>query len=292
MTPSPAERTPLHRVAQAEHLYPGDLREQIETYLERWPIPRDVPRELFGGVLPHAGWMYSGHTAARTLHTLIIRALPRTIFFCATAPHEALDRIAVYARGVWETPAGPVEVDEEAAQRFLGALPDHTAEAPEAHDRDHAIEVQIPMLRLLAPGCRIVPVSLPVACDAVAVGEALGQQLANQPSVLVVACSDLTRYGADYGFTPAGLGESAAQWMRENDASMVQHVVNLEAEEIPEEATNRRNAGSASALQMATAAARTRGAEQGHVVEYTTSYEEVREEPFTSGVGYLGAVFG
>ncbi|MEM7164351.1 MAG: AmmeMemoRadiSam system protein B [Planctomycetota bacterium] len=288
------------RPAQTGHFYPGDLAPQVEEFVTGWSIPADVPRVLLGGVVPHAGWAYSGRVAARTLHTLIVRMRPETIVFLASVHVPGVRQASVYPRGAWETPVGAVEIDDELATRLLAAAGDHLIAAPDAHDGDHAIEVQLPLLRLLAPGCRIVPIAAPVHCDGAQLGAEIGGCLRESPRVLVVASTDLTHYGSRYRYAPAGKGSAARQWLRKNDTRMVQKVVDLDAAGVAAEAQEQRNSCGPAGLAAAIAAARARGANQGYVVEYTDSHQElsaqrggdVDDDEFEMAVGYLGAVLG
>lgn len=282
----------MYRPARAQAFYPGDLDEQVAGWLDGWSIPTSIPQQLSGGIMPHAGWAYSGRLATRTLHTLVVRALPRTVVFLASVHVPDVTKASVYPEGSWETPVGTVEVDAELANRLLEALPEDLVAAPEAHENDHAIEVQLPILRLLAPGCKCVPIATPVASAGVRIGKTLGQLLAQDPDIQVVSSSDLTHYGTHYGFTPAGVGASAQAWMRDNDQRMIELVLEGQADAIAAEAAAQQNACGPAGLAAALACARERGAGKGHLIEYTTSHAEHGQPPFTMAVGYLAAVFG
>ena len=138
--PSPPGNAPdagaaaVKRRAQAVTFYPGDLSHHIELFLHGWRIPESVPQQLFGGVVPHAGWKYSGRTAARTLHTLVVRSRPQTFIFLGTVHVDGVERPSVYPAGTWETPAGDVEIDETLATLLLAELGDVLIPAPAAHD--------------------------------------------------------------------------------------------------------------------------------------------------------------
>lgn len=294
----PLQDNSPRRSAQTTHFYPGNLSDQVEEFVSGWSIPDDVPRQLFGGVLPHAGWAYSGRVAARTLHTLIVRMRPETIVFLASVHVPGVRHASVYPGGIWETPVGTVEVDGELATRLVAAAGEQLVVSTEAHEGDHAIEVQLPLLRLLAPGCRVVPIAAPMTCDGVALGKEIGGCLRESPRVMVVASSDLTHYGRRYRYAPAGQGPEARQWMRENDSRMVQKVVDLDAAGVMPEARERANCCGPAGIAAAIASAQVRGANSGHVIEYTDSFHEsagaddAESQAFEMSVGYLGAVLG
>ena len=278
------------RPAQRTQFYPGDLRAQLEEFLLDWHAPEGLPSPPSGGIVPHAGWAYSGRIAARTLFTLIQLGNPRTIVFLGAVHFAPMARPAFYAEGAWETPVGSVEVDTKLARRLLESLGELATEAPEEHDGEHSLEVLMPFVRLLAQQCRVVPVAVPPYPGAAAFGARLGALLAGHPDVLVVASTDLTHYGAGYGFAPAEAGEEAERWMQKNDERIVDKIRHLSAEEILPEVRKHKNACGPGALAAALAAARARGSTRGHVLAYTTSHRVMAEPEFTTAVGYLGAV--
>jgi predicted class III extradiol MEMO1 family dioxygenase len=80
----------------------------------------------------------------------------RAIVLCPN--HTGLGRpLAVMAEGEWETPIGPVPIDRSLARRLLDLDPELADDAL-AHSREHALEVQLPFLRILSPALRIVPI--------------------------------------------------------------------------------------------------------------------------------------
>ncbi|MEE8143363.1 MAG: AmmeMemoRadiSam system protein B [Planctomycetota bacterium] len=279
------------RKPQRSHFYPGNLAAQLDTFLKGWEIPKDIPAQLYGGVIPHAGWMYSGRTAARTLHTLIVRCNPRTVILLGAVHSVGIARPALYPDGAWETPLGEVAVDANLTERILKALGKLASASPQAHDNEHSLEVQMPLLRLLAPGCLVVPIAMPATEAAVEVGRRIAEVIAEEPDVVVVASTDLTHYGEDYSFAPGGLGPKGERWMRGNDARMVAKIQALAAEEILAEAKAHHNACGPGAVSAALSSGRERGSTAASIIEYTTSHQ-IKEEPiFSTAVGYVGAVF-
>jgi AmmeMemoRadiSam system protein B len=263
---------------------------RIERYVAGF-VPPAEPARPVAGVVPHAGWQYSGAVAAKVFRTLQAKGNPRTFVLLGAVHRWGVDRNAVYASGAWETPLGPVEVDEPLARELLRRFPSHLAEDPEAHQGEHSLEVQVPFLRYFFPRAKIVPIAVPPGPGAVPLGEGLGRALAGRDDAVVIGSTDLTHYGAPYGFAPAGVGPDAQDWMRQNDARMLALVTALRAEEIVAEARAHHNACGYGALAAAVAAARTLGAPRGVLLEYTTSHDVAGERRFEMAVGYAGVVF-
>ncbi len=174
-------------------------------------IPNDLPEVLFGGLVPHAGWVFSGLTAAITLKALSARGrLGRVVIFGADHWGVAGDG-TVYDKGAWLTPIGEVPIDEELADALLKKCPLLRADSS-AHNREHSIEVQLPLMQVACGDVRIVPINISPSPDAVRTGREVGEVLARDfPDVSVLGSTDLTHYGPQYGFTPGGTGSAGSK---------------------------------------------------------------------------------
>jgi AmmeMemoRadiSam system protein B len=274
----------------ARQFYPGDCRAQIEKFLARYEVPKK-PVKPVAGVVPHAGWIFSGDIAARVFKCISVRSEPDT-FILLGSVHTLRPRgNSLYARGSWETPLGEVRIDEEAAGRLLDLLGEDIVEDPAAHAGEHSIEVQLPFIKCLCPDAKIVPVAVPPN-DTHLTGRRIGEAMSEiGRKIVVVGTTDLTHYGDAYGFTPYGYGDEAKRRMRENDFRMIELAVNMKSSEVGKEAERNRNACGAGALAATVSAAGAMGAEKGHLIEYTTSYDVMPEGEFEMAVGYAGIVF-
>jgi len=279
--------------------YPDDpdtCRRQVQQCLRSPADPGTtdaLPERLVAGIAPHAGWVYSGPTAGVTFRLLQERSRPATVVM-AGACHRVTGRHTggiVMAEGRWETPLGPLAVDEAFAAALIerGVADD----GPEVHSHEHSLEVMTPFVKACFPQAGIVPVMIPPDDRAPSVGEAIAEVASqlDRPTV-VVASTDLTHYGPDYGFTPAGLGPPARDWvLKDNDGRLLELIRDLDAEAIVPEAMRSRSACGAGAVAATITAARGLGARRGHVVAHTLSCE-VRPDPaHESFVGYAAVVF-
>jgi hypothetical protein len=264
----------------------------IEQCLPAGPSP-DLPEKVVAGLVPHAGWIFSGAVAARVFAAIHARGSPETFFLLSAMHRWGPSRAAVYARGRWATPLGEIEVDAELAADVLKAGDALLVDSPEAHAGEHSAEVQVPFIQYLFPQARIVPVLIPPDENATRAGEVIGQVLrAAQKPVAVVGTTDLTHYGRTYyGFAPAGTGERALEWARTNDRRVIDLILALRAEDIVSETAAHHNACGGGAVAATVAAGRTLGAEQGYLLEYTTSHHVMPHGPATDFVGYAAIVF-
>ncbi|MGC9454170.1 MAG: AmmeMemoRadiSam system protein B [Phycisphaerae bacterium] len=273
---------------------PDACRGHARKLLDSARLPDDLPETLYGGVVPHAGWAFSGRLAAETFKVLHnARPLETVVIF--GADHVGVVRKAeVYAEGAWRTPLGDVPVAEDVAAEILASDGDIWSD-PDAHGYEHSIEVQVPLLAELSSAVRIVPIAVPPTELAVNVGRTVGKVLSEHfPNVRVVGSTDLTHHGGHFP-APGGRGERGVQWARENDRRMLDLIEAMDADAIISEAAERGNACGAGALAAAVAAARQMGASRGIIMEYTNSYEVIHEmypdEPDDTSVGYASAVF-
>jgi len=249
--------------------------------------------------VPHAGWTFSGRTAALTLKALATTAgLARVVIF--GSDHWGIaGPAAIYNEGAWASPLGEVPIDEGLAWELTT---DCKALRPDlrAHAREHSIEVQLPLMQVLAPDVRIVPISVAPGPEAAAIGRAVGQTLARLTGgkkgkpVAVVGSTDLTHYGPQYGFTPGGTGRDGLAWSRDNDRRLLKLIESVQAERIVPEAASRHNACGAGAIAATIAGGRRLGAARGVCLDYTTSadvMETVYQQRADDAVGYAAVVF-
>ena len=288
-------KLPVRRPAVAGQFYPGDRAScirMIEQCLPTGPGP-DLPEKIVAGLVPHAGWVYSGGVAARVFAAIHAQGAPETFVLLSAIHRWGAPRPAVYARGRWATPLGEAEVDEKLAAAVLEAGAGLLIDSPEAHSGEHSAEVQVPFIQHLFPEAKILPILIPPDEDAARAGEVIGQAVsAAQRPIAVVGTTDLTHYGAMYyGFAPAGTGERALEWVRENDERVINLILGLRAEEIVAEAAAHHNACGGGAVAGTVAAARTLGAKKGYLLEYTTSHHIMPRGPATDFVGYAAIVF-
>jgi AmmeMemoRadiSam system protein B len=176
--------------------YPGrpdELRETVDDLIRAAAAPSAPAR---AAIAPHAGYVYSGLTAA---HVYARLEVPRAVVVLAPN-HTGLGRArgggSVYARGALRTPLGDVPVHEDLAAALLAAC-DLLEDDPLAHEREHAVEVHLPFLLARRPDVAVVPVVLAWSDwpRTERLAEALAQVVRRWPEpVLLLASSDMNHY--------------------------------------------------------------------------------------------------
>jgi len=273
---------------------PAICRNVAAGLLDSAHLPDDLPPRLYGGLVPHAGWVYSGPVAATTLRALAAGGEIQTAVLLGADHSGVVQRGEVYDTGAWETPLGTCEVDEPLAAALLGAG-DSMRSNPRAHAMEHSIEVQVPLLQALWPTCKIVPIAVPPTPLATEIGRAIGRTLAQHaPGARVIGSTDLSHHAGHFP-APGGRGEQSEKWTTQNDRRMLDLIEAMDAEAIIPEAGRHMNACGAGAVAATVAACAELGATRGICLDYTNSYRIVHarhpDDPDDTTVGYASVVF-
>jgi MEMO1 family protein len=258
--------------AFAGQFYPGRpdrLRRDVDQYTAHLgPKVRAV-----GCVAPHAGYMYSGYVAGAVYARI---ELPqRFVILCPN--HTGMGQpLAIMNSGAWSTPLGDVGIDEALAESLQQTC-DLLVDDPTAHAMEHALEVQLPFLQVLAPGFQFVPIAVGTGnFDALtSVGDSLADVISGMGTrVLVIASSDMNHYEND----------SAT---RIKDAKAIERVLSLDPGGLYETVRkeNISMCGYGPAVIMLTAAKKL-GARFAELVKYATSGDVSGERDAV--VGYAG----
>lgn len=196
--------------------YPGDAAELarvVDGFLAAarragaaGPAPAGRP---WLGLAPHAGYPYSGAVAAR-LYAALPDLPPRRLVILAPNHRVRLALPALSGAAAFATPLGEVPVDTGAVAR-LAATGAYTVE-DRAHRDEHAVEIQLPFVQRRWPiACpAIVPVLVPRLDGAAREAAARALAAERDEATLALVSTDLTHYGAAYGFAPFEGREPAA----------------------------------------------------------------------------------
>ena len=272
--------------------YPGTEREckmEIERFLENPVQVQSKKVKGIAGIVPHAGWTFSGRIACNVIHCLHNGEMPDVVFIFGShlgpgSPHR------IMKEGAWETPMGLLEIEESLAEMLSRAFR-FEIETPSRHDSDNTIELQLPFIKYFFPNTRIIPVGVAPDQDCPEIGRR-SIQLAKEMGLKakVIGSTDLTHYGPNYSFMPEGRGERALKWVREeNDRKAIDLMVGMDPGGLIQEALKSQNACCPGGATASIAAAKELGAEEGECILYATSHDVHPDDSFVgyAGVGYL-----
>lgn len=269
----------IRQPAVAGRFYPADpsvLLADVRSYLS--PIQTKVP--AIGCIAPHAGYMYSGPVAGSVYAR--IQVPRRCIVLCPN--HTGLGHpLAIMSEGAWNTPIGSIPIDSALAAAIQKQFPALTEDA-ESQRKEHAIEVQLPFLKIQQPNLSFVPVTL--GTGRFEILEELGEAIANVikgeitknqvERILVLASSDMNHYESD-------------EITRIKDHKAIMPILKLDARELFD-VVMRENismCGFGPAVTMITAA-KSLGGTSAELVQYATSGDVSGD--FEHVVGYAGIV--
>lgn len=134
---------------------PAELSSMIDEFLKKAdPVP--VDGDIFGIIIPHAGYVFSGQTAAFGYKLLKNRQY-KTVIIMGPSHAFGFRGVSVYPSGYFRTPLGDVAIDSQFAQTLIHSDKDIMFE-PIAFEREHSVEVQLPFLQRTLKDFRIVPI--------------------------------------------------------------------------------------------------------------------------------------
>lgn len=185
----------IREAAVAGSFYPGDpsaLLDAVDTLLAEAPLPpadAPVPRAV---IVPHAGYVYSGPTAAIAYARVAAgRDTIKRVILVGPTHRVPVLGVALPGAEAFQTPLGSLSVAEAWAEERLAGIPTASVFA-ETHRWEHSLEVQLPFLQRVLDDIEIVPLLA---------GQASGEQVADVldalwggRETLLVISSDLSHY--------------------------------------------------------------------------------------------------
>lgn len=271
--------------------YPGSAagcEKEIKSFLNEYDTKTVSDRTLTGGIVPHAGWYFSGSIACNVINCLKDEK-PTDVFVIFGMHLHAGSPSFIMTEGACETPFGEIEIEKgiagELAKKFTFQI-----ETAENFTQDNTIELQLPFIKYFFEDAKIVPIGVPPSKDALEIGKAVAD-ISNKLGlrIKVIGSTDLTHYGANYGFITKGTGPEAVDWVRnENDRKVIDAMLAMDSHAVISEALTNQNACCGGAAAAAIEAAKKLGAENAESIAYATSYDK---SPGDSLVGYVGIVF-
>ena len=128
---------------------PAELSQMIDKFLEA-AQPEPVKGDIFALISPHAGYGFSGPTAA--FGYKLIKDRPyKTVMVIGPSHYYGFSGVSIYPEGIFRTPLGDLEIDTEFTKELLYRDKDIFFE-PLAFQKEHSIEVQLPFLQKVLSG--------------------------------------------------------------------------------------------------------------------------------------------
>jgi len=267
----------LRLPAVAGRFYPAEAAELTALIRDYVVVdPRNPPTKVKACLVPHAGYVYSGHVAGAVFGRI---RLPKKIIVLGVRHYPRGEQAAILSSGAWRTPLGDAPIDEELAQALKKACP-LLRDDSVAHSSEHSLEVQLPFLQVLAPEFMFVPLALgTVRFESLTeIGEGVGRVLENsKEDVLLLTTSDLNHYENDDA-------------TRKKDGKAIEQLLALSPRGLYDTCRdeNISMCGLGPATAMLTALSKM-GAKKPELVKYATSADVSGDR--SAVVGYAGLIF-
>jgi len=267
----------------------SEIRGMLNGYLSDMGIaPGSVKRGrgIACGLSPHAGYYYSGRTAA-SFYAALAEDMPDR-FIIIGPNHTGLgDPISLMREGEWRTPMGSLPIDEDLASALLESS-DLISDDISAHQMEHSIEVQLPFIQYFSDDVSFVPICLGLQDldSVIEVSQAIKASV--DDNVCVIASSDLVHFGAAYGYRPfSGSEGETIDWIERNDRQVLNMVEQKDVDGLYDFIANLNY----TMCGYGAAAISTLMADQfdlkGRILDYTTSYEKSRDPNVVVGYGSI-----
>jgi MEMO1 family protein len=250
-----------------------------------------------GAIVPHAGWICSGAVAAEAILALAGQRpqVDVVVVFGAIHTPAPVDRAVFDSHARWAMPGGESLVSRPLREELSGRSSFFVTD-DRFHQREHAVEVELPLIQAAWPEAKILPVEVPPEPAAVEIGIMVARAVAAAGlSAVYLASSDMTHYGPNYRFTPAGVGQAALEWAMENDRRILRIVTDMTPEKIVPEVRMRFNACGGGAIAAMMSACLEQGARKAVVLRHTNSYQTlamVAPQSAENAVGYAAVWVG
>jgi len=181
--------------------YPGDektLRNQLARFMEKANVT--AKPNTIAMILPHAGYRFSGQAAMAAVKTLPEKKYRRVVVIGPSHRRPMENILSVPNVTHYGSPLGEVPLDVE----FIAQLKKHDIfqTIPPVHQREHSVQIEVPLLQYCLKDFLLVPI-VAGALDEETIRNAgaIIQSLIDEQT-LVIASSDFTHYGPNYGYTP------------------------------------------------------------------------------------------
>jgi AmmeMemoRadiSam system protein B/AmmeMemoRadiSam system protein A len=184
----------------------GDYLTRAEKEMEKHPIDdafannKPAGENILAVAVPHAGYMFSGQTAAYAYESLKGRPVKR-VFLLGPSHYRAFRGIALPAQSTFATPLGNLKLDETTIKALSHFPLFH--ENKEVHDQEHSLEMQLPLIKKVLGDVQVVPLAVGVlenAQEVRMVASILKRYM--RAGDIVIVSSDFTHYGPRFEYEP------------------------------------------------------------------------------------------
>jgi AmmeMemoRadiSam system protein B/AmmeMemoRadiSam system protein A len=237
-----------------------------------------------GFVVPHAGLVYSGTVSAAVWRHMAGQGV-KCVILLGFSHRGEVDGLCIPDLAAYWTPIGEVKLARElCAEAPFRRLPVERL-------IDHSVEIQLPFIRHALPEARLLPIYIG-RCDSAELAEAAHRlaELASEDTVLV-ASTDFTHYGRDFGYIPFPANDQVSANLRKLDGELIEAAGSLDTHLFRQQIRETRSnlCGQAPVALLQSALAQLPGEEiYQQTLDYQTSGEITGDYGVSVGYAALG----
>jgi AmmeMemoRadiSam system protein B/AmmeMemoRadiSam system protein A len=299
---TPAQSKIVFNSTLADRWYPADansLRKEVSQLFQTSASSVELKTEakpadnIIALILPHAGYQYSGRTAAMGIQSLSRPGLAeasrggqykRIIVIGPSHYMPMEDVLSVPRETVYQTPMGEVAIDVEFTNKLL-AYPQFQT-VPQANQSEHSTQMQVPLLQFTQKDFKLVLIvaghcSMQTITKAASILNSLIDK-----DTLVIASSDFTHYGPNYDYVP--FKENVQEQIKNLDMGAYKYIEQLDSSGFMEY-INKSGATICGNVPIAILLSMLDKSSQVHLINYTTSGQVMGD--FTNSVSYFAIAF-
>ena len=258
---------------------PHVLRSEIFSYLDNVTLP-EFKGDVIGLFAPHAGYRYSGQTAAYAFKSVFGKKYDLVVIL---SPYHAYHSATILssAHQYYQTPLGKIPVNQELIKSFMERIQQNSdlKMVCVAQDEEHSLEIELPFLQcVLNENFEILPLMIR-SVDAQNSEKIAGflVEIIKHQDVLIVASTDLSH------FFPQSVAEKL-------DSEMLNQIQSFSVDQVYQtELEGNGYACGLGAVMVSMAACKKLGADTVEILHQTTSGKETGD--FSTVVGYGSGIF-
>ena len=257
------------------------LSKQIEGFFEKAEV--EPINNVIALILPHAGYQFSGQTAAFALKTTG-KQYKRVVVIGPSHRVPMEEVLSVPRATHYETPLGQIPLDVEFVNKLLKYS--MFQNVPQANEYEHSVQIEVPLLQYRQRDFKLVPiVAGDCSFETISKAGAILRSLVDEET-LVVASSDFVHYGRNYGYVP--FTENIPEQIRKLDMGVYEHIKALDCKGFLE---YRRKTGATICgyIPIAILLSMLDKSAEAELIKYTTSGELTGDS--TNSVSYLSVAF-
>lgn len=237
-------------------------------------------------ILPHAGWFFTEELIFNNLKTIHNQNL-RVDLVIIIGGHQDSGGIPIILNyDSIETPLGEIQTERTLIQKINNLF---NMKNENNFMNDNTIEIFLPFIKYFFPESNILCYYPPANEKAFLISDYIYNYCKdNNINFIAIGSADLTHYGPNYFFTPAGIGQKSFEWAKENDYKLINYCLKLDIESILENYENLKFTCSPNSIISIINFAKLMNKKEGILLEYSNSYYKMKSSSF---VGYASILY-